>query len=65
MIKAQYHRILGYAPSTAKRYDLSPNEFYYMLHGIILCAQHDYDITAEEFAEIIAYKNKIAEKIGK
>ena len=65
MIKVQYRRILDSALSTAKRYDFSPNEFYYMLDGIKLCAQHDYDITSEDFVEIIKYKNKIAEEIGK
>ena len=65
MIKVQYHRILDNALKTAKRYDFSPNEFYYMLHGIISCAQYDYDIISEDFAEIIKYKNKIAEEIGK
>ena len=64
MIKVQYHRILDNALSTAKRYDFSPNEFYYMLDGIILCAQHDYGITPEEYVEIIAYKDKIAGEIG-
>lgn len=65
MIKAQYYRILDCAPSNAKRYNFSPNGSYYMLYGIILCAQHDYDINAEEFTEIIAYKNKIEEKLRK
>lgn len=65
MIKEQYYRILDNALSTAKRYDFTPNEFYYMLDGIILCAQHDYGITPEDFAETIKYKNKIAEEIGK
>ena len=65
MIKVQYRRILDKALSTAKRYDFSPNEFYYMLDGITLCAQQDYDITSEDFVEIIKYKNKIAEEIGK
>lgn len=65
MIKVQYRRILDKALSTAKRYDFSPNEFYYMLDGIKLCAQQDYDITSEDFVEIIKYKNKIAEEIGK
>lgn len=65
MIKVQYRRILDNALSTAKRYDFTPSEFYYMLHGIISCAQHDYDITSEDFVEIIKYKNKIAEEIGK
>lgn len=63
MIKVQYHRILDNALSTAKRYDFTPNEFYYMLDGIILCAQHDYSITVEDYIEIIAYKDKIAEEI--
>lgn len=65
MIKVQYRRILDSALSTAKRYDFSPNEFYYMLRGVILCAQYDCDIISEDFAEIIAYKDKIAEEIGK
>ena len=65
MIKVQYRRILDKALSTAKRQDFSPNEFYYMLDGIKLCAQHDYDITSEDFVEIIEYKNKIRRKIGK
>ena len=62
MIKAQYYRILYNALSNAKRYDFTPNEFYYMLDGIKLCAQHDYDITSEDFVEIIKYKNKVAEE---
>ena len=65
MIKVQYYRILDNALSSAKRYDFSSKEFYYMLNGIKLCAQHDYDITSEDFVEIIKYKNKIAEEIGK
>ena len=65
MTKVQYRRILDNALSTAKRYDFSPKEFYYMLDGIKFCAQHDYDITSEDFVEIIEYKNKIAEEIGK
>lgn len=65
MTKVQYLKILDSALSTAKRHYFSPNEFYYMLRGIILCAQHDYDITSEDFVEIIKYKNKIAEEIGK
>ena len=65
MIKAQYYRILDNALSSAKRYDFTPNDFYYMLDGIILCAQQDYSITPEEYIEIIAYKDKIAEEIRK
>ena len=65
MIKVQYYRILNNALSTAKRYDFTPNEFYYMLDGIISCAQHDYSITPEDYIEIFAYKDKIAEEIGK
>ena len=65
MIKVQYYRILAHALSTAKRYDVTPREFYYTLDGIILCAQQDYDITPEDYIEIIAYKDKIAEEIGK
>ena len=65
MIKVQYRRILDKALSTAKRRDFTPNEFYYMLRGIISCAQYDYDITPEEYIKIIAYKDKIAEEIGK
>ena len=65
MIKEQYFRILDKALSNAKRYDFTPNEFHCMLDGIKLCAQHDYDITSEDFVEIIKYKNKIAEEIGK
>ena len=65
MIKVQYCRILDKALSTAKRYDFSPNEFYSMLDGIKLCAQQDYDITSEDFVEIIKYNYKIAEEIGK
>ena len=65
MIKVQYRRILDNALSTAKRYDFSPKEFYYMLDGIKLCAQYDCDITSEDYIEIISYKNKIEEKIGK
>ena len=66
MIKEQYYRILDNALSKfKKRYDFTPNEFYYMLDGIISCAQHDYGITPEDFAEIIKYKNKVVEEIGK
>lgn len=65
MIKVQYYRILANALSTARRYDFTPNEFYYMLDGIISCAQQDYGITPEDYIEIIAYKDKIAEEIGK
>ena len=65
MIKVQYYRILNNAPSTAKHYDFTPNEFHSMLAGILLCAQHDYNITLEDYIEIIAYKDKIAEEIGK
>ena len=65
MIKVQYYRILDNALSSAKRYDFTPNDFYYMLDGIILCAQQDYSITPEEYIEIIAYKDKIAEEIRK
>ena len=65
MIKVQYYRILDKALSNAKRYDFTPNEFHYMLAGIISCAQHDCDIISEDFAEIIKYKDKIAEEIGK
>ena len=65
MIKEQYYRILDNALSKAKRYDFIPNEFYYMLDGIISCAQHDYGITPEDFLEIIVYKDKIAEEIEK
>ena len=65
MIKEQYFRILGNALSNAKRYDFTPNEFQYMLDGIISCAQYDYGITPEDYLEIIVYKDKIAEEIGK
>ena len=65
MIKVQYFRILDDALSIAKSYDFSPDEFYYMLDGIILCARHDYGITPEDYLEIIVYKDKIAEEIGK
>ena len=65
MIKVQYYRILDNALSTAKRYLYTPKEFYYMLDGIISCAQYDYDITPEDYIEIIAYKDKIAEEIRK
>ena len=65
MIKVQYRRILDDALSTAKRYDFSPKEFYYMLDGIKLCALHDYDITPEDYLEIIVYRDKIAEEIKK
>lgn len=65
MIKEQYYRILDNALSNAKRYDFTPNESLCMLDGIISCAQYDYDITSEDFGEIIKYKNKIAEEIGK
>ena len=63
MKKVQYRRILDNALS--KRYDFTPNEFHCMLDGIISCARHDYDITSGDFVEIIRYKNKIAEEIGK
>ena len=63
MIKLQYRRIIDNALSTAKRYDFTPNEFYYMLEGIKLCARQDDDITSEDFVEIIKYKNKIAQEI--
>ena len=63
MIKEQYYRILDSALSTAKRYDFTPNEFYFMLVGILLCAQHDYSITLEDYLEIIEYRDKIAEEI--
>ena len=65
MIKVQYYRILDNALSNAKRYLFTPNEFYYMLDGIISCAQQDYSITPEDYIEIIAYKDKIAEEIKK
>ena len=65
MIKVQYYRILNNALSTAKRYDFTPNEFYYMLEGIMSCAQHDYSITLEDYIEIIGYKDKIKGEIGK
>ena len=65
MIKVQYRRILDNALSNAKRYDFSPNEFHYMLDGIMSCAQHDYSITLEDYIEIIGYKDKIAEEIEK
>ena len=65
MIKVQYYRILDNALSNAKRYDFSPNGFHYMLDGIISCAQHDYGITPEDYLEIIVYRDKIAEEIGK
>lgn len=65
MIKVLYRRILDNALSTAKRYDFTPNEFHCMLDGIILCAKHDYSITLKEYLEIIRYKDKIAEEIGK
>lgn len=65
MIKVQYYRVLDNALSNAKRYDFTPNEFYYMLDGIISCAQQDYGITPEDYLEIIVYKDKIAEEIGK
>lgn len=65
MIKVQYHRILYNALSNAKRYLFTPKEFYYMLDGITLCAQHDYSITPDDYIEIIAYKDKIAEEIRK
>lgn len=71
MIKVQYYRVLDHALSTAKRYDFCPKEFYYILDGIIMCAEHDYSINSEEYAEIIAYKDKVIaykekwEEIGK
>lgn len=65
MIKEQYFRILDNSLSNAKRYLFTPKEFYYMLDGIILCAQQDYSITPEDYLEIIVYKDKIAEEIGK
>lgn len=52
----QYYRILDNAISNAKRYDFTPNEFHYMLDGVISCAQHDFSITPEDYIEIIAYK---------
>ena len=65
MKKWQYYRVLDDALSTAKRHDVTPDEFYYMLDGIKFCAQQDYDITPEDFVEIIEYKDKIAGEIGK
>ena len=65
MIKEQYYRILDKALSNAKRYDFTPNESLGMLDGIMLCAQYDCDIISEDFVEIIKYKHKIAEEIGK
>ena len=65
MIKEQYYRILDNALSNAKRHDFTPNEFHCMLDGIILCALNDYGITPKDYLEIIAYKDKIAEEIGK
>lgn len=65
MIKVQYRRILDNALSNAKRHLFTPKEFYYLLDGIRLCAQEDYDITPEDYLEIIVYKDKIAEEIGK
>ena len=65
MIKEQYYRILDKALSNAKRYDFTPNEFHYMLDGIISCAQHDFSITPEDYIEIIEYKDKIAVEIEK
>lgn len=65
MTKAQYYRVLDGALSTAKHYSFCPNDFYYMLDGIILCALHDDGINTEEYAEIITYKDKVAEEIGK
>ena len=65
MIKEQYFRILAKALSNAKRYDFTPNEFHCMLDAIISCAQYDYGITPEDYLEIIVYKDKIAEEIGK
>ena len=65
MIKVQYNRILDDALSIAKRRDFTPNEFYYMLDGIMLCARHDYSITLEDYIEITGHKDKIAEEIGK
>lgn len=65
MIKVQYRRILDNALSTAKRHDFNSDEFLYMLDGIISCALNDYNITSEDFVEILKYKNKIAKEIGK
>ena len=65
MIKVQYYRILDYALSNAKRYDFTPNDFHYMLDGIVSCAQHDYSITLQDYLEILVYRDKIAEEIGK
>lgn len=65
MVKVQYYRVLDNALSTAKRFSFSPNEFNYMLYGVLLCAQHDYGIKPEEYADIIGYKDKVAEEIGK
>lgn len=65
MKKEQYYRILDNALSNTKRYDFTRNKFNYMLDGIISCAQYDYDITPEDYIEIITYKDEIAEEIRK
>ena len=65
MIKEQYFRILDEALSNAKHHDFTPNKFHCMLDGIKSCAQYDYDITPDDYLEIIVYKDKIAEEIGK
>jgi len=65
MKKEQYYRSLDHALSIANLYDFTPHEFYHMLDGIMLCAQHDCGITQENYVEILTYKEKIAEEIGK
>ena len=65
MINEQYYRILDNALSDAKRHDFTPDEFHCMLGGIRLCALNDYDITPADYLDIIKYKDKIAEEIGK
>lgn len=62
MTDFQYYRVINNAVMVAKLNGFSPNEFYFMLDGIILCAQHDYAIKPEKFVEIIAYKNKAVEE---
>lgn len=62
MTKIQYYNVINNALATARRVGFSPNEFYFILDGIILCAQHDHGITPEKFVEIIAYKNEVTEE---
>ena len=65
MIRGQYHRILSNALSIAKRLDFIPDEFYYMLDGIMSCAQHDDSIILQDYIEISGHKDEIVEQIEK